>query len=227
MLGLSPVVEHGLGRFVPPDGDDNPFAWLTAQRIILAGVAAVQQQSAAAAGASATVSAAGWPAARLRPDAPLGPPQFTSTLDQLAVASFHPHHCEGVCPAACLPGRSILTNPVAAVSSPVNATKSVVTSPIIAAVLLSHSPPNAPVLGAAATVTVSVDGGGAVTDGGAVTMGDSDAVTMGGPPGAVGGPAGTVLRFVSVVVMSRPMVVGGVSRLSGARSAWVFRLSRD
>ena len=92
MLGLSPVVEHGLGRFVPPNGDDNPFAWLTAQRIILAGVAAVQHSAAAAAGASATVSAAGWPAARLRPDAPLGPPQFTSTLDQLTVASFHPHH---------------------------------------------------------------------------------------------------------------------------------------
>ena len=77
---------------MPPNGDDNPFAWLTAQRIILAGVVAVQQSAAAAAGASATVSAAGWPAARLRPGAPLGPPQFTSTLDQLTVASFHPHH---------------------------------------------------------------------------------------------------------------------------------------
>ena len=44
LLGLSPVVERGLGRFVPPNGDDNPFAWLTAQQSILARVAAVSSQ---------------------------------------------------------------------------------------------------------------------------------------------------------------------------------------
>jgi hypothetical protein len=57
----------------------------------------------------------------------------------------HPVYCEGVAAVGRLPGRRSLTNPVAAVTSPVNATNSVVTSPIIAAVLLSN-PPDAPVL---------------------------------------------------------------------------------
>jgi hypothetical protein len=40
-------------------------------------------------------SAAAAPTARLRPDAPSGPPRFASTFDHLMVASLHPHHHPG------------------------------------------------------------------------------------------------------------------------------------
>ena len=65
-------------------------------------------------------------------------------------------------------GRRTLINPVAAVISPDTATTSVVTSPMVAAVLLRNPPPDDAValgVGCAAgdcTVTVTVDGGWAV-----------------------------------------------------------------
>ena len=104
-------------------------------------------------------------------------------------------------------GRRTLINPVAAVISPDTATTSVVTSPIVAAVLLSKPPPDdavalgvgcapATVGAGCCTVTVTVDGGWAVT----VAVG-----TIGGP-GSFGnsvirvGATSTVLVFWMVTV---------------------------
>jgi hypothetical protein len=47
------------------------------------------------ASAKVWASTAAAPTARLRPDAPTGPPRLTLTFHQLTAASFHPHHRPG------------------------------------------------------------------------------------------------------------------------------------
>ena len=101
-------------------------------------------------------------------------------------------------------GRRTLINPVAAVISPDTATTSVVTSPIMAAVLLRKPPPDDAVAlgvgcdtGGCCTVTVTVDGGGAVN----VAVG-----AMGGP----GRSGNSVIRVgaTSTVLVSWMVTVG-------------------